>query len=343
MKTLVTSLALLLASSVTSGQEQPPNLAREGLLGPVKTVEYGRINYTLNEGKSVEGKRVVFRKLIFNKLGYRSESATYGDGGSISEKLVYTYDVLDRNTGYEEYSSTLDKTLSRPRKHVYLLDQNGRIVEYSVFEADGTQGSRFTYEYDVKGNKVEEDFYSWMGSSLGRLVYTYDESGHQLTETSYDRNDTVSWKTVNSYDSQGRRIEWAQFQGGVLRYKVITRYDDKGRPVEQETLEFNAPPNVFFDHAPVPGKITYAYNDSDRTREVMTYLPFGTLESKEIHATDERGNETVWTNFNDGWTLLFKFEYDAYGNWTKKTHLTWAAGAKGPKPQTIEYRDISYF
>lgn len=343
MKTLITSLALLLASSVASAQGSPPNLAREGLLGPVKTVESGRINYTLNDGKSVEGRRAIFQKLIFNKRGYRIESETYGDGAAISERLVYTYDVLDRNTGYEEYSSTLDKTLSKPRKHLYSLDQTGRIVEYIVYELDGAAGSRFTYEYDARGNKVEEDFYSWTGKRIGRLVYTYDEAGRQLTETSYDRDDTLSWKVVNSYDADGRPIERTQYQGSVLRYKVLTKHDAKGRPVEQETLEFNAPPNVYSDHAPVPGKIIYAYNDSDRTREVSTYTPNGTLKKSEAHTSDERGNETAWTNAYDGGTLLFRFEYDTYGNWTKKTRLTWAAGAKEPEPHGVEYREINYF
>ncbi len=343
MNTLITSLALLLASSVVSGQDRPPNLVREGLLGPVKMVEFGRSSYTLSEGKTVEGKRANFQKLTFNQRGYRIESVLYGDHGTISERLVYTYDALDRNTGYEEYNSTLDKTLSKPRKHVYSLDQNGRIVEYIVYESDGTKGSRFTYEYDAKGNKLEEDFYTWMGKRIGRLVYTYDEAGRQLTETSYDRDDTVNWRVASSYDDDGRPTEQTQYQGSVLRYKVLTKHDAKGRPVEQETLEFNALPNVLVDDAPVPGKITYAYNDSDRTREVSTYTPNGTLKKKEVHTSDERGNETAWVNAYDGGTLLFKYEYDAYGNWTKKTRLNWVPGAKEPEPHTVEYEDISYF
>ncbi len=343
MKCFITSLALLLATSVASAQDSPPNLAREGLLGPVKMVEFGRRNYTPDEGKSIEGKRAIFRKLLFNKAGYRIESVTYGDGGAISERLVYTYDALDRNTGYEEYNSTLDKTLSKPRKHVYSLDQNGRTVEYVVYELAGAPGSRFTYEYDARGNKVEEDFYSWTGKRTGRIVYTYDEAGRRLTETSYDRDDSVISKVINSYDDDGRPIERTQYQGSVLRYKVLTKHDAKGRPVEQETLEFNAPPNVYSDHAPVPGKITYAYNDSDRTREVSTYTPNGTLKKSETHTSDERGNETAWTNAYDGGTLLFRFEFDTYGNWTKKTHLTWAAGAKEPEPHGVEYREITYF
>jgi hypothetical protein len=342
MKILISFLALMLTSLIAVGQDRPPNLAREELVGPVKTVESGRISYILNEGQRVEGKRAIFQKLIFNQRGYRVESATYGDG-AISERLVYTYDVLDRNTGYEEYSRTLDKSISKPRKHVYSLDQNGRIVEYIVYEMDGTPGSRFTYEYDARGNKVEEDFYSWTGTRIGRLVYTYDEAGRRLTETSYDRDAGVSWKVINSYDAGARSVERTQYQGSVLRYKVLTRHDDKGRVVEQETLEFNAPRNLHTDHAPVPGKITYAYNDSDRTREVSTYIPNGALKKREVHTSDERGNETVWTNAYDGGTLLFKFEYDTYGNWTKKTRLTLAAGAKEPELQGVEYREITYF
>ena len=221
--------------------------------------------------------RLVTSQTSFNETCHRIETLSYGPKGEKLERRVYTYDPFGRNTGYLEFSSILDKSLATSRKHTYVLDGEGRIVEYLVFESDGSTGSRFTYEYDAKGNKLEEKFYSWNGARSGRVVFTYDAGGHPLTQTSY-QNDLIRWKSTNSYDAKGRPIERTQFIDGILRYKFTFGYDDKGRLTSQETFEFNAPPNTFTSHAPVPGKVTYAYNDSERTKEVLTYSPIGHSE-----------------------------------------------------------------
>ena len=114
----------------------------------------------------------------FNETCHRIEALSYGPNGEKLERRVYTYDPSGRNTGYLEFSSILDKSLATSRKHTYVLDGEGRIIGYLVFESDGSIGSRFTYEYDAKGNKLEEQFYSWNGARSGRVVFTYDAGGH---------------------------------------------------------------------------------------------------------------------------------------------------------------------
>ena len=359
----VISILSLLASSPGIAQDKI-DCRHEGLLGPVKTVEAGRTEYPLVDGKAVEGRHLVRYQTNYNERCDRTEMTDYDADGKVLHRLVYTYDELGRNTGFLEFSRIVDKNLTKPRKHIYALDSNGRIVEYTVFDSDGSLSDRFTYKYDAKGNKLEEDFYSWMGTRGGHVVHTYDEAGHQLTATSYKSDDSVSWKTIDAYDADGKRIEWSNYQNNVLRYKIKYSYDKQGRVIEQETFEFNAPPNLISSHAPVPGKVTYAYDDSDRTRTVMTYLPSGTLKSSEIHTIDERGNETSLLTLDENRSIknrdvlrfdknnsvralsgkpLWRFEYDSHDNWTKKTYLIWAAGAKEPEAWNAEYRIITYY
>ena len=191
MKLFLIAFALLLFVGVAAAQDPPPTLAREHLLGPVKSFEAGRVDYVLDQGKPVEGKRQTSQRLSFDERGNRIEAMTYQDG-TILERLVYTYDVLRRNIGYDEYFALTNKPLQGPRKHIYTLNAEGKIVEYMVYDTDGTVADRFTYQYDAKGNKIEEDFYTWTGKRSGRLVYTYDEAGHNLTQTSYNSDDVVS-------------------------------------------------------------------------------------------------------------------------------------------------------
>jgi hypothetical protein len=364
MKSFALGLLLLVAASFPANGQTQTDVEKSGLAGRVKSVEFGRVEYVLKDGKSAEGKRIPLQKTTFNDAGNKIEQETFDQSGSPLERLVYTYDAAGRNTGYDEYSSIVDKSLSKPRRHIYTLDVLGRTVEYAVFDSDGTSASRFTYAFVDQGNKTEEAFYSWNGTRTGKLAYTYDEQGHQLTQTSYNADDTLSWKLVNTYDAKGNKTESVQYQGDKLRYRFLYKYDDKGRMTEQETFEFNVTPNVHSSHSPVPGKVTYAYHDERRTKEVATYDERGSLESRVIYAFDDKGNDAGSMAFNpDGsrrndeihWydknvrvrtlsgTGSVKLDYDAQGNWTRKTYLMKVADAEKSEAYSAEYREITYY
>ena len=220
------------------------------------------------------------------------------------------------------------------------------------------------FAIDAKGNKIAEYFCPWTGKCDSRLVYTYDEAGHNLTQTSY-KGEEVSWKTVNTYDAEGHQLEWAQYISRVLRYKRLQKYDREGRVAEQETIEHNSPPsNIRSSHAPVPGKVVYGYNERERSTEISTYDPDGSLKSKEVRTVDEKGNDTGFTLFDEKGSpkntdilwydknklvrtlsgrLLITIEYDSHGNWTKKIRSILPAGAKEAEPYSAEYRTLTYY
>lgn len=368
MKSLALSLLLVVSASPGAAWAQAGegknDVERAGLVGRVKSLEVGRIEFTLKDGRSVEGGRVLVRRTTFDERGNKVEEVTHGEGGPPLQRLVYTYDAEGRGTGYEEYSSAADENLSKPRRHVYALDGAGRRVEYTVYDSDGTLSSRFTYAYDAAGNKTEETFYSWQGVRTGRLVYTYDGGGRLLAQTSYGERDEVRWKRVNVYDSEGRKTETAQYQGGTLRYRFFYKYDGKGRVKEAETREFNAVPNLRSSHAPEPGRVVYTYDDEKGTKEVATYDERGTLKKRLLHSSDGRGNEAGVNELNaDGsvksaeihWydksallgtvkgTPSNEFVYDARGNWTRRVYLIRPAGAERAEPYRVEFRDIVYY
>lgn len=364
MKFLACFLFLLMTSGGLAAQGPPPTRARDGLLGPVKTLESGTINYEVKDGNRVEGKSRLTQKLRFDERGNLIEAITFDPNGSISDRMVFTYDALGRNTGYDEYYRLSNQAVAKPRKHIDTLDHNGRVVERIIYEADGTAGSRFTYKYDDKGNKLEVSFYSWTGAHLGQTTYTYDAAGNPLTQTARNLNDATSSKTVNSYDAKGRLVQWEQYQGEVLRYKKLFKHDGKGRVTAEETFEFNAPPGVMFSHAPVPGKIVHTYDDKQRSKEIATYDPTGALKTREVRTFDDHGNQVGWEfynadgsarnseiNFHENHRLLGKltgkshtqFQYDSHGNWTKKVYLILPDGAQEPQSWRADFRNITYY
>lgn len=323
---------------------------RDQLVGPVKTVNAYLIDFVRKDNRMVEGTRRPWYTTTYNVEGNISERASYDPNGTIAARYVHTYDPNGRSTGYEEYASLLDKTLTIPRRHVYTLNDEGRRVEYIVFESNGSIDTRFVYKYDAKGHLIEEQWYAHTGQLGGRLVSTFDERDNQTSQKSYRADGTLDWENTSKYDDQGNKTEWLQYSGNTLRYKIVFRYDDKGRILEKQTVEFNSAPNVLRpSHAPEPGKVVYTYDDDQRTQEVSTYEPDGRLKEKLAYAYDERKNEVGRTTMNaDGSpknseSYSIDIEYDSHGNWTRKTRLIQSETGKEPQAVHAELRVITYY
>jgi hypothetical protein len=369
MRLVFSSLILCLLWITPIVSQTKTDRDRAELVGPVKSVEAYLIDFSMKNGTIVEGKRRPWHSTTYNPEGNISEKVSYDHTGAITAKYIHTYDATGRSIGYEEYSATLDKNLTIPRRHVYTLGEEGRRVEYIVFESDESVGTRFLYKYDAKGNLTEEQWYAHTGQLGGKSLYIFDEKGNQTSQTNYHGDGALNWKNISKFDGNGNRTEWLQYQGSTLRYKITSSYDSKGRILDKETFEFNGIPGSYTSHAPEPGKVVYTYDDEKRTKEVATYEVNGTLKGKVVYTYDERGNEIGLTMFNgDGspknleiqfydnvhkpgsafrGTLsgrsLMNIEYDSYGNWTKKTRFIQSEKAGQPQAYSAELRVITYY
>lgn len=346
MRKLCVLLGVCLLYAIPVASQTKTDKEREGLVGPVKSVQVYLVEFT----KKDEGTRHLRYRTTYNTDGNISERVTFDRSGAITAKYIHTYDGNGRSTGYEEYVGLLDKTLSGPRRHVYTLNAEGRKVEYIVFESNETIGTRFVYKYDAKGNLIEEQWYAHTGQLGGRTVYTFDDKGNQTSQTAHQADGAVNWKNVSKYDDNGNRTEMLQYDGTTLRYKVLHSYDSKGRILQTEIAEFNSAPGAMRStHTPEPGKVVYTYDDEKRSKEVATYDASGVLKRKVVYAYDERKNEVGLTMFNGdgspetGAIQSIDIEYDSHGNWTRKTHLTRSEKSAEPQPYHAELRVISYY
>lgn len=339
------------------------------LNGSVKTVDAYRIEFNLKDGRTEQAKRLPWYSNAFNHKGDLTKRITYNHLGNTIEKIVYTFDTKGRNTGYEEYHTIKDEIINIPRKHVYTLDNKGNKIEYRVFESNGNPASRFVYKYDLKGNKIEYSYYYHTGQFGGKTVYTFDDRGNQTSQTSYSADGIISEKTIFTFDDKGNDTQAVIYQGEILRYKFVSKYDEKGRIVEKVTVEFNAIPNSFTSHAPIPGKVIYIHDDTKRTKEVVTFKPDGTLVERVIYTYDNQGNEIECAMFKADGTptnhqiqfydnisvpgskfhgslsgkSVKEYEYDSHGNWTKKTYLIQSEKDTKPIAYSAEERIITYY
>ena len=283
--------------------------SEDRLVGPVHTVTNEVAEFTLKDGKSVEGPRVRLHETSYDARGNRVKRIDFGRDGSAAQTIVYNYDAEGRHTGYEDYTLGL----STPRKHVYVLDEKGNRAEYKMIQPSGSAADeRYVYKYDAKGNKVAEELYH-KTSLISRNENSYDDQGRLISQTIYNPDGSVSTRIRVSFSPDGKPLERIRHDADLMTYRVRYAYDTKGRLIEVETTGSYVETDSSSE-GHVTGKVVYIYKGKDQPKEML------------IHNTDGSLRERV------------VFSYDSRGNWTKRTTLT---GKESPRQ--IEYRTIIYY
>ena len=299
---------LLVTYCVTAGAQPKSDRELDRLLGPAQTVTTEVAEFTVKDGKSVEGPRVRLLEVSYDARGNRVKRVDFSRDGSAAQTIVYHYDAEGRHTGYEDYTSGM----STPRKHVYLLDEKGNRAEYKMVQPTGSAADeRYVYKYDAKGNKVAEELYH-KTSLVSRNENSYDDQGRLISQTIYNPDGSVAARIRVSFSPDGKPLERIRHDADLVTYRVRYAYDKKGRLVEVETTGSYVETDANSE-GHITGKVVYIYKGKDQLKEML------------IHNTDGSLRERV------------VFSYDSRGNWTSKTTLT---GKEAPRQ--IEYRTIKY-
>jgi hypothetical protein len=338
---------------------------RESLRGAVKKVETYLIEFLPADNGIVEQKRPWVIN-SYNVEGNRSEQIVYLQDGNVHTD-VYIYNAEGKNVECRTYSNAADKTLDKFQRYIHKFDDNGNMIERIVTESGGSLTARFVYKYDARGNKIEERNYYHTGALGGKIIFTYNDDKKITSQTYYQGENSLSGKSVFIYNKKQNTEQTIIYQNETLRYKILFSMDDKGRILQKETSEFNAVPNQWTSHAPEPGKVIFIYDDERKTKEEIEFNTNGFMERASLYAYDEKDNEIerIWYESGSSFDeimqskdktlaaqrklrgifkgkIIYRYEYDAQGNWTKKTRLYQSQENEQPKPQSAEYRIISY-
>jgi hypothetical protein len=167
----------------------------------------------------------------------------------------------------------------------------------------------YTYDGGRRVERVETDA---SGTTTARTAYRYAAGAHPAEVVLVEHGDAGTKKTIRRYDKRARLIEWARYEGGELTDKSTYEFDADGRQTQCVSVH---------------GKLTTA--------------------KRSIRRFNARGRVAELTSFErDGSTrtLLYAYEYDAHGNWTKKTISERAAtdDADTAVPYCVVYRTIRY-
>jgi hypothetical protein len=203
---------------------------------------------------------------------------------------------------------------------------------------EGKRTLQRTVIYDEKGNWKEEKASAdikgvadFDRQSDTRIIYRYDKKG-QRSETVTrlgDEDNARLFRREFKHDAKGNRTEEVVY-GKTLIYSEDNTY--KGNVLGGETIL---------------GIYTHTY-DADDNRVVTEWRQKGLLTDKWVYISDSRGLTTELTHYKGSHELAkeaYEYEFDAAGNWVKRTRSKWGNKDGGPylEPKDVTYRIIVYF
>src|SRR5215211_7046578 len=105
MKRMLTALLIVGLWLAAVNAQTKSDRERDRLFGLVQTVTTEVAEFTVKDGKSVEGARMRLHEVSYDTRGNRVKRVDFNHDGSAAQTIVYNYDAEGRSTGYEDYAS----------------------------------------------------------------------------------------------------------------------------------------------------------------------------------------------------------------------------------------------
>src|SRR5262245_37655327 len=159
MKALTVFFILALtASSAVQAQTMKDAQATYDLAGPVRTFRTEVATFILEDGRYVEGPRMLRMGATFNEDGNRTELNIYDDKGVLTRRIVERFDGK-RMTEFLNYDGAGRMWL----RGTAAYEDDGKIKEKATFNGDGSLRSKTIYKRDNQGQLIESAEYSSNG------------------------------------------------------------------------------------------------------------------------------------------------------------------------------------
>jgi RHS Repeat len=238
-----------------------------------------------------------------------------------------------RGRRVEEYSGDRNDDGSNKGKKIFVYDANDRLREVLIYDYQGSVKDRAAYSYDRRGRLAqiassgEFNPMPFIGSGSHvetRARFIYTASGVRMEETmggSGKQTPFALFKTVAVYDRRWNITKVDLYLAGPLVSRRTFVYDAEGNLVRMREVN--------------PSQRTFA-------EESYSYDTRGNLAEVERHSGPPRSLERK---------TFLSYEFDAAGNWIKKSSSDWVPTGKGLfqkgvsplVPRQITQRHITYY
>lgn len=234
MKTLLTLTLLLLLSQITNAQTA---IARDlpTALGAIKSVRSETYKLTNKAGKIVEGEKVWLDEIEYDRDKSKVERRVYRLDGSLSDRVVYSFDAKSRLINIDYY----DEKGILTSNDVYKYGANGRRLE-AAYYLEGSLSFRHAYNFNAQGDRAEiESRFPPDDHISGKEIYIHEADGRILEAAFYNPDGSLAFKEFYKYDRKGNPAEYTVFDssGTILSKEGYEyRFDAQGNWLEKRTL-----------------------------------------------------------------------------------------------------------
>jgi YD repeat-containing protein len=216
--------------------------------------------------------------------------------------------------------------------------ETSKIQERDGEEVESRRALESITRYDETGNEIEESIYA-NGVFQGKIISGYDAQG-DFTRTHYNPQGALTARSIGKYDRLGRATELSNYNAnGNLTRRVTYVYNDFGKLAEQTDVNHSYPA--------FSSRTIHLYDEAGNPTISRVYDADGVLRIENAHTHE---GVYIVQHEKDGSTTLedakhadLSFEFDAQGNWTKRSHRRKII-APGKTREIVEvtYRKITY-
>jgi hypothetical protein len=191
-------------------------------------------------------------------------------------------------------------------------------------------------------------------------VDTYDENGNFVKRIAYDYRGHPDEITVYGF-LDGNRVsnsKWIEYEYNPPPMALPA--DSKPKTTKPDPrytnkLKYDYDPNGRLAENSLYGndgslRVRYTYKYKDGQKEEVVYDGDGKVLRKYVYTIDDKGTETAREAYEvkDGKvteTLSYKYEFDAQGNWIKRTTLIAVTkdGKTDMVERSVDYRTMTYY
>lgn len=285
--TIITSIFVLFSVLGFTTPTSQNDRQRSSLKGPVKLVyKRSSIIFTFEHIDATQFLYDSASYLMYNVNGDLDVSNIFFSGKfNYSEKNSRGKIALQDSREYDSGGNIAKRTVVNVKQDsktesIYKID-NGNITSIEIIQNDDFIKS-FDLEYNSLGLLIKKREYNSKAELNNYYTFHYNESNILIEEKYWNSYENDTAKTEYVYDSQGNNIEIKFYNDPMSGdYSSFLKYDEGGNLIE---LKYGA--------------------------------------EREEYKYNKEGNiilESFWYNGYFNSSKSFKYTYDQYGNWTKKT------------------------
>lgn len=171
------------------------------------------------------------------KIKERIYQKSYFHKNLFEIKTTYLYDKKDSlilKTDFENNSEI--------ERDSIIYDSKGNIIERVSYSGLNKIGNRHTFKYNLNGKLIDETTLNSDGSLQSRITYHDDEKERISTENMHNSVDEIYRSFVSTYDKNGNLLSRKTLHDNVLEDLITYKYDNKNL---QEENSYNSKGEIF--------------------------------------------------------------------------------------------------